>query len=278
MAGFKVCICNSSNHYSVEKTSPSLLDSLFDDSVYSPSPGSVFVFKNGKWSCCSQHELHLSDSILAVGPTGSIGPQGPPGPPGSSTGGIAVPGPTGTTGPAGSQGSTGPAGPQGSTGPAGDVSELIKGTPENRNTSMGLNSGTGSIMNTFFGYRAGNLENSSENTYIGHLAGEQSISTGKNVFVGNEAGRYSIGAQNTYIGDGVCSAIESGGSYNTFLGAEAGLNNTIGFGNTFIGTIAGASTTEGNWNIFIGQSAGHTNVDGTNNIFMGTNSGSSNIS
>jgi hypothetical protein len=132
-------------------------------------------------------------------------------------------------------------------------------------------------MNTFFGFRAGNSENSSENTYVGHLAGEQSISTGKNVFIGNEAGRYSIGAQNTYIGDGVCSADQSGGSYNTFIGAEAGLHNTIGFGNTFIGTVAGASTTEGNWNIFIGQSAGHSNVQGTNNIFIGTNAGTTSV-
>jgi hypothetical protein len=129
-------------------------------------------------------------------------------------------------------------------------------------------------MNTFYGFRAGTQETSSENTYLGHLAGEHSISTGKNTFIGNEAGRRCRGAQNTFIGDGVCSSEESGGSYNLFAGAEAGLNNVNGFGNTFLGTVAGASNIDGNWNIFIGQSAGHENVNGTNNIFMGTNSGS----
>jgi hypothetical protein len=155
---------------------------------------------------------------------------------------------------------------------------LCKIFTDNYNTIVGTGSGTGSIMNTFYGYRAGSQETSSENTYLGHLAGELSISTGKNTFVGNEAGRQSIGAQNTYIGDGVCSANRSGGSYNTYVGAEAGLNTTLGFGNTFVGTVAGASNTDGNWNIFVGQSAGHSNENGTNNIFLGTNSGSTNVS
>lgn len=204
-----------------------------------------------------------------IGPIGPVGPQGPPGI--SKMGmSIPIPGPTGPIGPRGIPGSTGKQGPIGHTG------VIYFGNKHDRNTLVGFNTeSTNGIMNTFYGYGAGAVETGSENTYIGHLAGEKSISAGgKNVFIGNEAGRNCRGAQNTFIGDGVCSLEESGGSYNLFVGAEAGLANKNGFGNTFLGTVAGASNVDGNWNIFIGQSAGHENVNGTNNIFMGTNSGS----
>ena len=315
MAGFRVCDCNFHKQHIITTSEPSLLETLFDDRVRHPSRGSVFVFNGSKWTCCDQCDLDLPHvtipsllfpSLTISGPTGPgglIGPVGPQGLRGSmgkqgdlgDQGIQGGPGDQGLQGPMGTPGTIGPPGPPGQsfpplmgalpvpgpTGPRGlpgDITGLINGTEADRNTSIGIGAGTGSVMNTFFGYNAGNSETSSENTYIGHLAGEHSVSTGKNVFIGNEAGRYSIGAQNTYVGDGVCSAKRSGGSYNTFVGAEAGLCNTIGFGNTFLGTVSGASTTEGNWNIFIGQSAGHSNVRGTNNIFVGTNSGSTNVS
>jgi hypothetical protein len=97
-----------------------------------------------------------------------------------------------------------------------------------------------------------------------------------NVLVGQDTGKFVEGRQNTYVGDNVCSTNVSSGSYNVFVGSEAGLNNTDGLGNTFLGTVAGASNTSGNFNIFLGQSAGRENEIGTNNIFIGTNAGSSN--
>jgi len=256
MVGFKVCNCTHSKTKILSHKESSLLEDLFDDHCRRPCKDSVFVFNGSKWTCCDKKDFLGSLSFLKDKITGPKGDKGEKGP-------------VGDRGPKGDSGHVGPTGP---SGPASSSLYSFNGT--NFNTSLGLYCGTGSVMNTFYGYKAGSVENSSENTYIGHLAGSESISTGKNVFIGNEAGKKSMGAQNTYIGDGVCSADESAGSYNTFIGAEAGLNNTIGFGNTFIGVVAGASTTEGNWNIFIGQSAGHSNVRGTNNIFIGTNSGS----
>lgn len=295
MAVFKVCDCHKMTKI-LSKKEPSLLEQLFDDHCRHPHKGSVFVFNGSKWTCCHQDDLksnsmvththvHNSNISPVIGPTGPQGPQGPAGPPGIGDGSntvITLTGPRGEmgqrgpTGPKGDVGPVGYTGPRGPSGPKGEPGKSFELLMSNYNTSLGVGAGTGSMMNTFYGYNSGSKETSSENTYIGHLAGAESISTGKNVFVGNETGRYSMGAQNTYIGDGVCSATTSEGSYNTFIGAEAGLNNTIGFGNTFIGVVAGASTTEGNWNIFIGQSAGHSNLGGSNNIFIGANSGSTN--
>lgn len=143
------------------------------------------------------------------------------------------------------------------------------------NTSLGHQSGHNSIMNTFLGYRSGHKEISSENTYVGHLSGEKSASIGRNTFIGNESGRHSSGAQNTYVGDGTGSSRPSDGSYNTFVGAESGLNIEDGFGNTFVGTISGSSTGSGNWNTFLGQSSGKNNVGGSENTFIGSETGKS---
>ena len=274
--GFKICNCSAKGGTTIiNKNKPSILESLFDDQCRHPTPGSVFVFNGLKWTICKQcdldipktekhvHENHVHENHVhkygeckhssSTGPRGERGYTGAPGP-------------------------IGPTGPRGEKGEKGDTGSVqTKGTEIDHNTSFGIHSGTGSVMNTFYGYKSGSKETSSENTYIGHLAGEESSSTGKNVFIGNEVGRYSNGAQNTYIGDGVCSENKSDGSYNTFIGAEAGLKNTEGFGNTFVGVVSGSSNTEGNWNIFMGQSSGQKNVDGTNNIFIGTNSGSSNV-
>ncbi|OFY73469.1 MAG: hypothetical protein A2275_11415 [Bacteroidetes bacterium RIFOXYA12_FULL_35_11] len=66
------------------------------------------------------------------------------------------------------------------------------------------------------------------------------------------------------------------GSYNNFLGFEAGFNDTSGYKNTFIGYRAGYSNTSGYSNIFIGDSAGSSNTIGYKNVFIGNLSGSTN--
>lgn len=286
--GFKVCDTNMKyrnealpNVSSVSSPHSSQFELLFDESIRNPSIENaneprMFVFDGKKWTCRAPEVPKMSASRIPLESPGEKGQQGQQGQQGDR-------GLQGQQGERGLQGQQGPQGIPGLMGPCGPTGprsphELCKIFTDNYNTIAGIGSGTGGMMNTFYGYKAGSKETSSENTYYGHLAGELSVSTGKNTFIGNETGRQSIGAQNTYVGDGVCSANRSGGSYNTMVGAEAGLNTTIGFGNTFVGTVAGASNTEGNWNIFVGQSAGHSNVNGTNNIFQGTNSGSTNVS
>ncbi len=78
---------------------------------------------------------------------------------------------------------------------------------------------------------------------IGNLAGDVNIQV-TGIFIGESAGRNSTGA------------------FNSFIGYQAGRNNTTGQGGTFIGTDAGFANTSGNNNSFIGQSAGRSNTTG----------------
>jgi hypothetical protein len=94
-----------------------------------------------------------------------------------------------------------------------------------------------------------------------------------NIFIGNETGRKVTGRQNTYIGDHACAGTGSRGSYNLFIGSEAGFWNKDGFSNTFLGTVSGANNSDGVKNTFVGQSAGHGCTSGSSNIFIGNMAG-----
>jgi len=199
-----------------------------------------------------------------TGPRGPLGPEGPMGI-------------QGFMGRRGEKGDRGPRGFHGYRGPTGPSSLFKDVDNKTGNMRMGFNSGTGGIMNTFYGYFSGNNEQSSENTYIGHLSGKESKSIGGNVLIGNRAGFSSNGAQNTYVGDSVCSEATSNGSYNTFIGAESGMNVTSGYANTFIGTVSGFSNKDGNWNVYLGQSAGNQDVNGCQNVFVGANTANTSL-
>ena len=84
---------------------------------------------------------------------------------------------------------------------------------------------------------------------------------------------YLIGHQ---AGNALSSNIANTGKYNTFLGYEAGYNNTIGNKNYFIGYRSGYKNIDGYSNIFIGDSAGLSNTTGNRNVFIGNQSGINN--
>lgn len=81
------------------------------------------------------------------------------------------------------------------------------------------------------------------------------IDAERNTFLGYEAGR-----ENTT------------GSYNTFLGYEAGLANTSGEDNTAIGSVSLANNTSGYQNTAIGKASLISNLTGYDNTAIGYNS------
>jgi len=91
--------------------------------------------------------------------------------------------------------------------------------------------------------------------------------------IGADVGKYSTGIKNTLIGDGVCSANQNEGSFNTYVGTEAGLNNNKGDGNTGVGVVSGANITSGSWNSLFGQSSGNFITTGSGNTVIGSNAG-----
>src|SRR5437870_21628 len=62
-------------------------------------------------------------------------------------------------------------------------------------------------------------------------------------------------------------------NFNTFLGDDALVNNTTGFGNTAIGSIALPSNTTGTFNTASGFHALLNNTAGNNNIALGASAG-----
>jgi hypothetical protein len=96
-----------------------------------------------------------------------------------------------------------------------------------------------------------------------------------NTFFGRLCGSVSTGTDNTYIG------IEAGkdnttGSRNVFMGRRAGTFGTIGSDNVLIGNGAGISNTA-NQNAFVGSFSGNGNSAGTSNSFFGYSSGINNL-
>ena len=62
----------------------------------------------------------------------------------------------------------------------------------------------------------------------------------------------------------------SEGRYNTFIGYQAGKQNTSGRNNTFVGVNAGQKHLTGTSNTFIGENAGWKYTEGHNNIYIGS--------
>jgi hypothetical protein len=106
------------------------------------------------------------------------------------------------------------------------------------------------------------------------------------VWIGTSCGTFAgaHGLQNTFVGSSC--AYSNGGSYNSFLGANAGVCNTTGSNNTFVGFVsgefstscqddtligshAGENTTTGGANVAVGYSSSQANTTGENNTALG---------
>ena len=100
------------------------------------------------------------------------------------------------------------------------------------------------------------------------------LNTGNSVFIGQDAGDNDdlSSNSNTFVGTQAGTDNTTGGN-NNFFGANAGAGNTTGNQNNFFGVSAGLSNTTGRQNSFFGQTAGFTNTTGFQNCFFGLQSG-----
>jgi hypothetical protein len=115
------------------------------------------------------------------------------------------------------------------------------------------------------------------NVFVGHGTGSTAYSSSiHNVLIGNGAGMNIGGTENSFMGD--LAGATSRTSYNTYLGASAGIFNSQGSENVFVGRWAGYSshhtqmTVFGSRGVFVGNNAGEFH-GGSNNVFIGYQSG-----
>jgi hypothetical protein len=129
---------------------------------------------------------------------------------------------------------------------------------------------TNAQNNTNLGTNAGNA--GSENVSVGFVAGDV-VSGSFNAFVGSNAGaKNTSGSSNSFFG------YESGNlnttaNDNAFYGTNSGYGNTVGSQNVFIGSTAGKNNSNGVNNVFVGHTAGANNLSGARNVFVGQGSG-----
>ena len=135
---------------------------------------------------------------------------------------------------------------------------------------------------TAFGVNAGPSAGQGEHSvFIGYNTGTQTNDKNaiNNTFLGYQAGRDNTkGGNNIFLGyNAGLKNIE--GSRNTFIGSNAGKSITKGSQNTFIGYGAGENYNEPDWyknptnNTFLGHSAGSSITTGNHNIFLGGSAG-----
>lgn len=179
-----------------------------------------------------------------------------------------------------------------------------------KNYFIGHETGTktleAALYNSVMGYQAAkNLTTGTYNTVIGYLADSSLTSGSNNIIIGASAGRYlTTGQHNTLIGNGaglnhssqeynVMIGTSAGanllrktynnGSFNTFIGINAGYKIKSGKDNTFLGTNAGAMLEAGSGNTIVGIDAGrggmwdptvyHTGDSTANNTIIGNGAG-----
>ncbi|MGH7802491.1 MAG: hypothetical protein ACREOW_18025 [Thermodesulfobacteriota bacterium] len=111
-------------------------------------------------------------------------------------------------------------------------------------------------------------ESSGNINITGNLTTTGDINTSTQYNIGDSRVVSIPGLGNTFIG------LDAGqnnttGIDNSFFGADAGQNNTEGFDNSFFGNGAGFSNTTGEVNSFFGSEAGFYNTEGVSNSFFG---------
>lgn len=169
------------------------------------------------------------------------------------------------------------------------------------NVSIGvdnMNSSTAASRNVTIGYAAAKGVTGDDNVIIGNeTVTDTSSNSAQNVIIGSNAAQKFMGNQSVIIGfqagqnaylknpaatGGVVAIGSQAGLNNliglgTFVGQNAGRENTTGFDNTFIGARSGWSNTTGAYNTYLGFSAGHFGRSGSHNTFIGRSAGYGNI-
>ena len=125
------------------------------------------------------------------------------------------------------------------------------------------------VTAVFAGFvRAEAIWETDTNTFLGASAGAAHSGT-YDTFVGYQAGMTNTTpAYNSFFGAFAGRNITTGAA-NSFLGAYAGKDNTTGSHNAFIGADAGSGNTTGGYNIIVGNASGYFNSSGARNSFLG---------
>jgi len=105
---------------------------------------------------------------------------------------------------------------------------------------------------------------------VGQNSGETAAGSTENVFIGELAGANNTADNNTFIG-GLAGDGNSTGTPNTFIGFQAGESNQTGANNVFVGGSAGSTSTTENQNTVVGSGADIT-AGNTNATAVGYNS------
>ncbi len=179
------------------------------------------------------------------------------------------------------------------------VTTALTGSGSNIGTTVGLgiradgglNLGQNTSDNFFVGYLAGRDNTTGVTNYaVGIRAGERTTTGNYNVFLGSAAGQFNTtGGQNLYMGwlagqvsngdrnfaIGMQAGRANTASDNHFVGFYAGTATNTGSRNTFEGNYTGVSNTSGGRNTFVGYQAGSANTDGSNNFGFGHMAGPS---
>jgi hypothetical protein len=145
--------------------------------------------------------------------------------------------------------------------------------------------GTIAASPSYFTFSGSNIRtlNNTDNIQLVSTTGSYLIGTnnalrmndGYSVFIGNSGNITTTGSFNIFMGLNAGANISTGTS-NNFFGVNAGNSNTGGNNNNFIGASAGIANTSGGDNNFIGYSTGSNNTIGSYNVFFGSLTGNYN--
>jgi hypothetical protein len=139
-------------------------------------------------------------------------------------------------------------------------------------------SNTDGSSNIFIGYKSGASNTTGlRNIFVGTAAGYTSNGN-NNIIMGDSAG-YALthGDYNIVIGDLAGHSLTTG-NVNVLIGQSAGLNHTTQEYNVMIGqnagyNLLGGGMWVGSFNTFMGINAGYKIAIGKENVFLGTNAG-----
>lgn len=131
---------------------------------------------------------------------------------------------------------------------------------------------TSAYLNSAFGDSTlYSLTTGDKNIAIGHASLKSATSSTGNIAIGYWAGKSiaDLGSYNTILGfqSGMLNTMDR----NTFLGCETGFVNSTGTRNTSVGHQAGYANTTGGYNTFVGGTSGGSNITGSHNTALGYN-------
>ncbi|MBI5325403.1 MAG: hypothetical protein HZB41_09065 [Ignavibacteriae bacterium] len=154
----------------------------------------------------------------------------------------------------------------------GDMLGIGTTTPNNKIQVVDLINFNNISQNTFLGYLSGNSTISSNNTFVGFHSGQSNTSGTANTAVGSVALQANTsGDENTAVGEQALW-YNTTGYNNSAFGYQSLASNTVGYNNSAYGMFSLVFNENGNNNTAIGEGAGFNSI-GSGNVFLGYRAG-----